>query len=99
MVCWHPDEGGDSCKRDYLLRITGIKFKAVIFKAKLLAAAVELIWNDMRNGAPIYVNPVTEQISKSWRLLEEYHATVTFATPQLREFMFEIPRKLIADWS
>ena len=86
-------------RRDDLLRETKVKPKAVIFKAKQLSAAVDAIWTDLRHGALDYLNPDTEEIYNRWKLIQAYLAKVAGAGPRLREFMSEVPWKLIVDWS
>ena len=86
-------------RRDDLVRETGVKPKAVVFKPRLLSAVVESIWTDLRHGALSYLNPATEEISARWRMIQEYLAKVPGATPQVREFMSMVPWKLIVDWS
>ncbi len=86
-------------RRADLLRDLDVKPKAVVFKAKLLSAAVESIWTDLRHGALVYLNPSTEEISNRWKLIQAYLAKVLGTPAQMREFMSEVPWKLIVDWS
>ena len=86
-------------RRADLLRDLNVKPKAVVFRAKLLSAAVESIWTDLRHGALVYLNPSTEEISNRWRLIQAYLAKVPGTPAQMREFMSEVPWKLIVDWS
>jgi hypothetical protein len=86
-------------RRGDLFRDMKVKPKVVVFKPKLLSAAVDSIWTDLRHGALAYLNPSTEELANRWKLVQAYLTKATGTNARVREFMAEVPWKLIVDWS